>query len=82
MGDGVGTSYLGGATLADLILDQSTERTGLAWVNHRSRRWEPEPLRWIGTNLGLRTMTAADTTEDRTAKPSTRARLFSRLLGG
>lgn len=82
VGDGVGTSYLGGATLADLILDQSTERTGLAWVNHRSRRWEPEPLRWIGTNLGLRTMTAADTTEDRTAKPSTRARLFSRLLGG
>ncbi len=82
VGDGVGTSYLGGATLADLILDQSTERTGLAWVNHRSRRWEPEPLRWIGTNLGLRTMTAADTAEDRTAKPSTRARLFSRLLGG
>ena len=22
----------------------------LPWVNHRSPRWEPEPLRWLGVN--------------------------------
>ena len=25
---------------------------GLPWVGHRSRRWEPEPLRWLGVNVG------------------------------
>ena len=35
-----------------LILPQtasrSTELTALPWVNHASRTWEPEPLRWLG----------------------------------
>ena len=25
-----------------------TELTELPWVGHHSRRWEPEPLRWLG----------------------------------
>ena len=37
-------------TLADLITDEPSELTTLPWVNHRSRRWEPEPLRWLGIN--------------------------------
>ena len=44
--------------------------TGLPWVGHRSRRWEPEPLRWLGVNAGLRLMTAADTEERLTGRPS------------
>ncbi len=30
----------------------------LPWVGHRSTRWEPEPLRWLGINAGLWTMAA------------------------
>ena len=39
--------------------------TALPWVNHRSPRWEPEPLRWLGVNVGLRVMGSADGAEER-----------------
>jgi glycine/D-amino acid oxidase-like deaminating enzyme len=81
VGDGVGTSNLAGRTLADLIVGEASELTGLPWVGHRSRRWEPEPLRWLGVNASLRMMTAADDEEARTGRPSRRAALFSRVLG-
>ena len=50
MGDGVATTNLAGRTLRDLVLGHDTELTRLPWVNHRSPRWEPEPLRWLGVN--------------------------------
>lgn len=48
VGHGVTATNLAGRTLADLILKRSTELTALPWVNHASRTWEPEPLRWLG----------------------------------
>jgi glycine/D-amino acid oxidase-like deaminating enzyme len=81
VGDGVGSSNLAGRTLADLILDRDSELTALPWVGHRSPAWEPEPLRWLGINAGLRLMTAADAAEARTGRPSRRAALFGRLSG-
>lgn len=54
VGDGVAAANLGGRTLADLITGDLTERTTLPWVGHRSPRWEPEPLRWLGINAALR----------------------------
>ena len=48
VGDGVATTNLAGRTLADLITGRDTDLTRLLWVGHRSRRWEPEPLRWLG----------------------------------
>ncbi|QOC93573.1 NAD(P)/FAD-dependent oxidoreductase [Micromonospora craniellae] len=81
VGDGVGTSNLAGRTLADLIRNEPTELTRLPWVNHRSPRWEPEPLRWLAVNAGLRLMLSADERESRTGRPSRRATTFSRLLG-
>ena len=33
---------------------RDTALTTLPWVGHRSPRWEPEPLRWLGINAGLR----------------------------
>jgi glycine/D-amino acid oxidase-like deaminating enzyme len=81
VGDGVSTTNLAGRTIADLILGRSTELTTLPWVNHRSRKWEPEPLRWLGVNAGLWAMGGADPEEARTGKPSRRAALFSRLTG-
>ena len=50
VGDGVATSNLVGRILADLVAHRDTELTRVAFVGHRSRRWEPEPLRWIGIN--------------------------------
>ena len=81
VGDGVGATNLAGRTLADLLTGRDTELTRLPWVNHRSRRWEPEPLRWLGANVGLRTMDAADAEEARTGRPSRRAKVFGRFLG-
>jgi glycine/D-amino acid oxidase-like deaminating enzyme len=81
VGDGVGTSNLAGRTLADLLLGRSGELTRLPWVGHRSRRWEPEPLRWLGVNAGLRAMSAADAEERVTGRPSLAARALAPYLG-
>jgi glycine/D-amino acid oxidase-like deaminating enzyme len=81
VGDGVGTSNLAGRTLADLITGTDSELTTLPWVNHRSRRWEPEPLRWLGANGGLTVMSSADAAEVRSGRPARRAAVFERFLG-
>jgi glycine/D-amino acid oxidase-like deaminating enzyme len=82
VGDGVASANLAGHTLADLLVGARTERTALPWANRTSPKWEPEPLRWIGVNAGLRTMSAADAEEARTGRPSRRAQLLAPLLGG
>ena len=38
------------AASADLIRGVDSDLTRLPWVGHRSRRWEPEPLRWLGVH--------------------------------
>ena len=53
LGEGVGASNLMARTLVDLILDRPGELTGMPWAHRRHpdqvlRRWEPEPLRWLG----------------------------------
>jgi glycine/D-amino acid oxidase-like deaminating enzyme len=81
VGDGVSTTNLAGRTLADLVLDRETALVRLPWVGHRSRPWEPEPLRWMGINAGLRAATAADLEERLTGRPSRIARLVQPLVG-
>ena len=46
---------------------------------HRSRRWEPEPLRWLGVNAGLRLATLADREERLTGRPAVLGRALSAL---
>jgi glycine/D-amino acid oxidase-like deaminating enzyme len=82
VGDGVGTSHLAGRTLAALVLGRPDPVTRLPWVGHRSRRWEPEPLRWLLVNAGLRLMTLADGEERLTHRPSVIAATLSRALSG
>ncbi|WP_370865739.1 NAD(P)/FAD-dependent oxidoreductase [Nocardioides agariphilus] len=82
VGDGVSTTNLSGRTLRDLILGHDTELTRLPWVGHSSRTWEPEPLRWLGANGGLRAMRLADVEERVTGRPSMIAELMAPLLGG
>ena len=81
VGDGVAASNLAGRTLADLVRGRRTPLTTLPWVGHRSRKWEPEPLRWLGVNAGLRLAHAADFEEERTGRPAVQARLLSALTG-
>jgi glycine/D-amino acid oxidase-like deaminating enzyme len=70
VGEGVAAANLAGRTLADLILERDTELTSLPWVGHRSRRWEPEPARWIGITAMLHASARADRSEGRTDRPS------------
>ena len=74
VGDGVSTTNLAGRTLAALITESSDdgdrELARLPWVGHRSKRWEPEPLRWLGVNAGRTAARLADDVEGRTGKSS------------
>ncbi|MCX4511676.1 FAD-binding oxidoreductase [Streptomyces sp. NBC_01619] len=88
VGSGVATTNLAARTLRDLIQQDSgqsgpTELTALPWVNHKVRKWEPEPFRW----LGVHTLYAAYRTADRheltahTTRTSRIATLADRISG-
>jgi glycine/D-amino acid oxidase-like deaminating enzyme len=81
VGDGVATTNLAGRTLTDLITGTESALTALPWVGHRSRNWEPEPLRWLGANAGLHAMTWADSAEARHGRPSRMAALVNGIIG-
>ena len=70
VGTGVAAANLAGRTLTDLLLGRSTALTALPWVDHRVRRWEPEPLRWLGVRGLYAAYRAADRAEHR-GRPST-----------
>ena len=82
VGDGLSTTNLAGRTLCDLITGASTPLTSLPWVNHRSKRWEPEPFRYLGINAGLRLAGTADRAEERAGRPTWHGAALSRLVGG
>ncbi|MEU6096591.1 FAD-dependent oxidoreductase [Streptomyces sp. NPDC047079] len=68
VGSGVATANLAARTLRDLVQQDSgqaggTELTALPWVNHRVRKWEPEPLRWLGVHGMYTTYRTADRRE-------------------
>ena len=65
VGTGVTATNLAGRTLADLVAGERTDRTTLPWVDARSRRWEPEPLRWLGIHGLYRAYGVADRVESR-----------------
>ncbi|MEN9922858.1 MAG: hypothetical protein RIS09_372 [Actinomycetota bacterium] len=81
IGDGVGSSALAGETLAHLVTKIPTELTDLPWLYQSIKRWEIEPLRYLGISLGLRAMTIADKEESMTHRPSLLGKLMSPLIG-
>ncbi|WP_166865469.1 FAD-binding oxidoreductase [Salinibacterium sp. ZJ70] len=82
VGTGVTSTNLAGRTLADLILGRGTDLTTLPWVNHRVRKWEPEPLRWIATKGLYTAYGMADRIEDRgSARTSPIAKIADIITG-
>jgi glycine/D-amino acid oxidase-like deaminating enzyme len=81
VGDGVTTACLAGRTLGDLIVGTDSDLVTLPWVDRRSRRWEPEPLRWTGVNAMTQLMAQGDRSEARTGKPSATVARFWKTLG-
>jgi glycine/D-amino acid oxidase-like deaminating enzyme len=82
-GNGVGASNLAGRTLADLILERDTDRVHTPWVNPErereldKKRWEIEPVRWLGINSRACLMRMADRAE---LKQSGTAPLINKTL--
>ena len=81
-GDGVVMSYVAANALADLIVDPNTHTdvTRLPFVQHRSKQWEVEPLRWLGINAGLSAANWADRVEARRGRESRAGQLLERFL--
>ncbi len=81
VGEGVAPSNLAGRTMAELIVGADSERVGLPWVKALPRRWEPEPLRWLGVRGSYRLMARADQIEDRGKESKVGMALANALRG-
>jgi glycine/D-amino acid oxidase-like deaminating enzyme len=82
VGSGLTATNLAGRTLRDLVLGRSTDLTALPWTDHDVRRWEPEPLRWLGVHALYRLYRVADRREDAgLARTSRIARVANRVAG-
>lgn len=82
VGQGVAVANLAGRTLTDLILERDSALLEFPWVGHRSRKWEPEPLRWVGVNLGRKLTESIDKAEDREKRPRLRQAILDLLPVG
>ncbi len=82
VGEGVAAANLAGRTMAELIHGADTDRTTLPWVSHQTRRWEPEPFRFLGVRASRRILAEADAREDKTDSEAKLAYKISQLLKG
>ncbi len=80
VGEGVAAANMAGRTMADLITETDSDLVTLPWVGITSRKWEPEPLRWLGVRGTRMVMDRADAYEYRTDRPSRAGRLAYSLL--
>jgi glycine/D-amino acid oxidase-like deaminating enzyme len=79
-GHGVAASNISGRTLADLVLGRDSDLVSMPWVGHRSRGWEPEPIRFLASTAIVRTLGGADRREDAGGRPARRVRLLRPFL--
>jgi hypothetical protein len=80
VGHGVVPSNISGRTLTDLVLGRDSDLVSLPWVDHRSRRWEPEPLRYLASSAIVRILGSADRAEDRSGRTAVRAALVKPFM--
>ena len=80
VGDGVALSHLAARIVVARITGNDDEILSLPLNDHRSRKWEPEPIRWTGINAGLLATRLADAFEKRTGRQSRVLNAFLRLF--
>jgi glycine/D-amino acid oxidase-like deaminating enzyme len=82
-GHGVTTAFVAARSLVHLSLGLDTPSTQLPWIDHRSRQWEPEPIRWVGVHSMYRLFRVADWWEERRGSDETcwLGRAAGRLAG-
>lgn len=78
-GNGVATTNLAGRTLADLITDTASPLLDLPHVNHRPRKWEPEPFRYLGVRYMQHAFMRIDRKAEATGEPPSGTSLAERL---
>jgi hypothetical protein len=81
VGEGVAAANLAGRTIADLVVRPDSELVALPWVHHRSRRWEPEPLRWAAINGARRLAGWIDDRESDRGRTPRLASVLDRIVG-
>ena len=64
-GQGVTAAYVAGRTVASLITDSDSPQSARAWIRRTPRKWEAEPLRWVGSRAVQALYQVADTIEHR-----------------
>ena len=79
IGHGVSTTNLAGRTLTDLITGTRSPLTELPIVNHHSRNWEIEPLRWIGVRYAQWAVGRVDERAERTGQAPSGRSLAERI---
>jgi glycine/D-amino acid oxidase-like deaminating enzyme len=80
-GEGVAASNLAGRTLRDLILGRDSELARLPWVGPPARKWEPEPLRFLGARGIYWLYGEADRRESKTGRRSWIASFANAVAG-
>ncbi|MGI8575512.1 MAG: NAD(P)/FAD-dependent oxidoreductase [Egibacteraceae bacterium] len=79
-GQGVAATNLAGRILADALTGIDSELLSLPLAGHRSRRWEPEPLRWLATRYLQAALARIDDRARRTGDPPSGRSLAERLI--
>jgi glycine/D-amino acid oxidase-like deaminating enzyme len=82
VGTGVTATNLAGRTLADLVTGVDSPITRLPWVGQRTRKWEPEPLRWVATRVIYGAYRWADRSEFRGLTHTSRVARIADLISG
>lgn len=80
VGDGVTMSYLAAKTLAGEILEIDSPLRKLHFINRKIRKWEPEPLRYLGVNSLVKLSAIADREESLTGRASVVNRVIAPLI--
>lgn len=83
VGSGLTTTNVAARTLRDLVVGDRTDLTDLPWVAHHARKWEPEPLRWLGVATMYGAYRAADRRElaSESSSSDVIARVADRISG-
>lgn len=78
-GQGVATANLAGRLMRDFVTGNKSELTELPIVHHHSRKWEIEPLRWLGARYVQKGLERVDRIAETTGIPPTGNTLAEKL---